>query len=163
MGICYSKKSTPEQIAESFRIENDRITLKIQKLISRSYQAGFLKDYEYNSVLNYYFAIRNRHELYPDQAFVNALAHIHDLLVQNIQERNLKLNLKGIDPLSVRPLLATPVPPLPSAPPENQEVYFDEYGGAKPKLPNSEKSTCQDSNGGLLAVGLYPQLPPAAQ
>jgi len=95
MGLRLTRKQrTPEEIAYEFRRQNDKITLKIQKIISKSYRHGLLTELEYNCTLGYFYGLRSRHALIPEPAFLNTLDHLHEYLAELIQQRgeDLKAN-----------------------------------------------------------------------
>jgi len=154
MGCGLSKQKTPQQIAEDFRRENDRISVQIQTLISRAYIAGYLRDFEYNGALGFYFGVKTRHKLQPNQAFINTLAHLHDDLIATINERHLFLDFNDVDPAAA---LSVSPNPLPTAPPDADgsssiEGYFS-------KVERPEKtSPAQELLGGAAGCGLYPPL-----
>lgn len=87
MGKSLSKKKTQEQLAFEFRRQNDKISNKIQKLISKSYRLGYISEQEYNCTLGYYYGLKSRNALHPDPAFINALDDIHDHMAALIKER----------------------------------------------------------------------------
>lgn len=152
----FSRNKTPQQLAKAFRKQNWRTTNEIHKLIRRSYLGGYLKDFELNAVLGYFNAIRSRNDLYPDQAFVNTLAHIHDHLVQTINERNLTLDLNGLDIIEARPILAAP---LPSAPPAHEVTDNSSNKPSTSHNGNIPVAGPENLYAGALVSSLYPTLP----
>jgi hypothetical protein len=111
MGLLLSKDKSAEQIERSFRRENCRITKKTLKLISRAYTAGYMRDFEFNVLLCYLRSIKSRQDLYPDQALINAIGNVHDILVQTIQERRLTWDLNSIEPSESGDSIAPTAPP----------------------------------------------------
>lgn len=141
MGLRQSK--TAEQIERSFRRENCRITLRTIKLISRGYRAGYLRDYEFNVLLSYLYSVKTRQDLYPDQALINAIGSIHDILVQTIQERRLDWDLSSLELNSSAP----------TAPPSEDEESV--HSESKPAVSHPIDNLAQVA---APTPNLYPRL-----
>lgn len=130
MGIRITRqKKTPEEFEYEFRRKNDKMFVEIQKLISKGYRKGLLKEFEYNATMTYYFGLKSRAQLAEDQAFLNTMDHLHDFLCQTIQERISNERIKETGPAkeSEQPMSL----PTPSAPAEfpsaSAPSYLEEF------------------------------------
>lgn len=125
MGCGYSTKKTSEQLAHELRRQNDRVNVRIQKMISKSYRHGLLTEFEYNATLGFYFGLKSRHMKTGDQAFINTCDHLYDYLCETIHDRLTKLREEEESKTNGPLPLATPDPP--SAPPPTAPASESEW------------------------------------
>lgn len=140
MGHISSRQKDDEELAYQFRKNNDKITRKILKLISKGYSNGYLREYEYVLTIGYFHGLKNRYDITKNSVFLDQIQELYDQLSLEIQKRQTDILKDKKEKVKVEKKTSTSdaALPTPSAPPEIEAEIIASAPPAEPKKDDDD-------------------------